>query len=95
MTPVPNAPKSASAVSAAKEPPFEEALKKLESIVEQMESGELPLEAMTARFEEGVRLVKTCQKRLEEAEIKISKLEKDASGAPTLKPADELLNDDE
>jgi exonuclease VII small subunit len=39
--------------------------------------------------------VKTCQKRLEEAEIKISKLEKDASGMPTLKPADELLNDDE
>lgn len=93
--PVPNAPKSSGAGNAPKEVPFEEALKKLESIVEQMESGELPLETMTARFEEGVRLVKTCQKRLEEAEIKISKLEKDASGMPTLKPADELLNDDE
>ncbi len=92
---MPNAPKSAGAASAAKEVPFEEALKKLESIVDQMESGELPLETMTARFEEGVRLVKTCQKRLEEAEVKISKLEKDAGGAPTLKPADELLNDDE
>lgn len=82
-------------MSAVKEPPFEEALKKLESIVEQMESGDLPLETLTARFEEGVRLVKTCQKRLEEAEVKISTLEKDASGAPTLKPADDLLNDDE
>jgi exodeoxyribonuclease VII small subunit len=92
---VPNAPKSSGAGNAPKEVPFEEALKKLESIVEQMESGELPLEAMTARFEEGVRLVKTCQKRLEEAELKISKLEKDASGQPALKPADELLNDDE
>ena len=92
---MPSAPKSASAASAAKEVPFEEALKKLESIVEQMESGELPLETMTARFEEGVRLVKTCQKRLEEAEMKISKLEKDAGGQPALKPADELLNDDE
>jgi len=92
---VPNAPKSAGAVNAAKEVPFEEALKKLESIVEQMESGELPLETMTARFEEGVRLVKTCQKRLEEAEIKISQLEKDAGATPTLKPADELLNNDE
>ena len=89
---MPNAPKSP---SAGKEVPFEEALKKLESIVEQMESGELPLETMTARFEEGVRLVKTCQKRLEEAEVKISQLEKDAGGPPTLKPADELLKDDE
>lgn len=95
MLPVPNAPKTPSAASAAKEVPFEEALKKLESIVEQMESGELPLETMTARFEEGVRLVKTCQRRLEEAELKISKLEKDAGGLPALKPADELLNDDE
>ena len=83
-------------MTAAKEVPFEEALKKLESIVEQMESGELPLETMTARFEEGVRLVKTCQQRLEEAELKISKLEKDASGTPTLSAAEELLhNDDE
>ena len=93
--PVPNAPKSSGAGNAPKEVPFEEALKKLESIVEQMESGELPLETMTARFEEGVRLVKTCQKRLEEAEVKIIQLEKDASGAPTLKPADELLHDNE
>ena len=95
MPAVPNAPKSSGAGDALKEVPFEESLKKLESIVEQMESGELPLETMTARFEEGVRLVKTCQKRLEEVELKISKLEKDAGGEPALKPADELLNDDE
>ena len=92
---MPNVSKSPGAGDASKEVPFEEALKQLESIVEQMESGELPLETMTARFEEGVRLVKTCQKRLEEAEIKISKLEKDASGTPTLSAAQELLNDDE
>jgi exodeoxyribonuclease VII small subunit len=91
---VPNVPKSSGAGN--KDVPFEEALKQLESIVEQMESGELPLETMTARFEEGVRLVKTCQQRLEEAELKISKLEKDASGTPTLSAAEELLhNDDE
>jgi len=75
--------------------PFEEALKKLESVVEAMESGELPLDTLLARFEEGTRLVKACQTRLEEAELKISKLEKDASGEPVLKPAGDSLLDNE
>lgn len=90
-----NGPKNAGAAGAAKEAPFEEALKKLESIVEQMEAGELPLETMMARFEEGVRLVKTCQTRLEEAEVKISRLDQDAAGNPVVTPADALLNNDE
>ena len=66
--------------------PFDEALKKLETIVESMEAGDLPLETMLARFEEGTRLSKICQAKLAEAEIKIQQLEKDASGTPTLKP---------
>ena len=66
--------------------PFEEALKKLETVVEAMESGELPLENLLARFEEGTRLVKVCQEKLEEAELKIQKLEKSAGGETTLKP---------
>jgi len=69
-----------------KEPAFEDALKKLENIVEPMESGDLPLETLLAKFEEGTRLVKTCQSRLEEAELKISKLEKNRSGEFTLQP---------
>ena len=92
---VPNAPRNTGPAGGPKEAPFEEALKKLESIVEQMEAGELPLETMMARFEEGVRLVKTCQTRLEEVEVKISKLDQDAGGSPVLKPADALLKDDE
>jgi exodeoxyribonuclease VII small subunit len=92
---VPNAPKNAPAASAVKEPPFEEALQNLESIVEQMEGGELPLETMLTRFEEGVRLVKSCQSRLDEAELKINKLEKTADGQAVLKPADPALTDDE
>ena len=68
--------------------PFQEALKKLERIVDEMESGDLPLEAMLARFEEGTRLVKICQTKLEEAELKIQKLEKNAAGDITLKPAE-------
>ncbi len=66
--------------------PFEEALKKLEGIVEAMENGDLPLEQLLARFEEGTRLVQVCQAKLEQAELKIQKLEKDASGQVTLRP---------
>ena len=66
--------------------PFEEALKRLESIVEAMESDELPLETLLTRFEEGTRLVTICQGKLEEAEQKIQKLEKNAAGALTLQP---------
>jgi exodeoxyribonuclease VII small subunit len=66
--------------------PFEEALQKLESVVESMESGELPLEKLLAQFEEGTRLVKICQTKLAEAELRIKQLEKDAVGQTTLKP---------
>ena len=95
MQPVSNAPRNTGPTGAAKEAPFEEALKKLETIVEQMEAGELPLETMMARFEEGVRLVKTCQTRLEEAEVQIRRLDQDAAGNPVSKPADALINNDE
>lgn len=83
---MPNSTKS-SATAAGNELPFEEALQKLEDIVESMESGDLPLESLLARFEEGTRLVKTCQTRLEEAELKVSKLEKNRAGELVLQPA--------
>ena len=66
--------------------PFEDALKKLEGVVEAMESGDLPLEALLARYEEGARLVKICQEKLAEAELKIQQLEKSAAGEMKLKP---------
>ena len=66
--------------------PFEEALKKLESIVEAMESGDLPLETLLTRFEEGTKLARVCQTKLSEAELKIQKLEKSAAGEVTLTP---------
>jgi exodeoxyribonuclease VII small subunit len=78
--------------TAAEEMPFEEALTKLESIVEAMESGDLPLETMLARFDEGMKLAKHCQGKLEEADLKIQQLEKNAAGEFALKPAG--LNDD-
>ena len=60
--------------------PFEDALKRLEDIVESMEAGDLPLETLLARFEEGTRMVKVCQERLEQAELKIKQLEKNPAG---------------
>jgi exodeoxyribonuclease VII small subunit len=78
---------SAAQTGDSKDSSFEEALKKLEGIVESMESDELPLETLLARFEEGTRLAKICQSKLTEAELKIQQLERNASGELTLKPA--------
>jgi len=80
--------KTARADTAKGSLPFEEALKKLEGVVEAMESEELPLEALLARYEEGTRLVKICQEKLAEAELKIRQLEKNAAGEMKLKPVD-------
>jgi exodeoxyribonuclease VII small subunit len=66
--------------------PFEEALKKLEAIVEAMESGDLPLEALLVKYEEGTKLAQICQARLAEADLKIQQLEQNAAGEPILKP---------
>jgi exodeoxyribonuclease VII small subunit len=59
---------------------FEAALAQLESIVESMESGEVPLAELLARFEEGNRLLKLCEARLKEAELKIDQLKKQKDG---------------
>jgi exodeoxyribonuclease VII small subunit len=59
---------------------FEAAMERLEKIVEQMESGKLPLEDLIVRYEEGMKLVKTCQERLASAEQKIEILTRDNAG---------------
>ena len=53
---------------------FEDALGRLETILESMESGDTPLADLVAKFEEGSDLLKTCQAKLKEAELKIEKL---------------------
>jgi len=67
--------------------PFEEALHRLEGIVEAMEAQDLPLETLLAKFEEGTKLAQLCQARLNDAEVKIQQLEKNAKGELSLKPA--------
>ena len=82
---MPNPSKNTGQTS-AKSPPFEEALKKLEGVVDAMESDDLPLETLLAKYEEGTRLVKICHEKLAEAELKIQQLEKGAAGEMKLKP---------
>ncbi len=68
--------------------PFETALERLESIVKEMEAGELPLEKTMQHFEEGMGLVKQCDKRLHEVERKIELLTKEGDQV-TAEPFDE------
>jgi exodeoxyribonuclease VII small subunit len=55
---------------------FEQSLARLEQLVDEMEGGELGLEAMITHFEEGSKLVDLCSKKLNEVEQKIEKLVK-------------------
>jgi exodeoxyribonuclease VII small subunit len=59
---------------------FETALTKLETIVESMETGEVPLADLLAKFEEGNKLLRHCEGRLKEAELKIEQLKKERDG---------------
>ena len=59
---------------------FETALGQLEAIVESMESGDVPLAELLAKFEAGTRLLQTCEARLKEAELKIEQLKKQKDG---------------
>lgn len=60
----------------AKELKFEEMMKKLEGIVNDLESGEMPLEESLKRYEDGVKLLRLCRKRLDETKRKIEILVK-------------------
>ncbi len=76
-------------MSKKKSEQFEEALKKLEVIVEKMEKGSLPLEEAMEAFSEGIRLVEFCNRKLEEAESKIQVfMGAQEEGGPVLAPFD-------
>ena len=53
---------------------YESSLKKLEEIVSKLEDGDISLEDSVKSFEEGIGLVKECQKQLSDAELKVKKL---------------------
>ena len=68
---------------------FEEALKKLEKIVQNLEDGDLPLDEALEKYEEGIRLSKACAKKLEVAKKKVEILLKNEDGSVELKEFDE------
>jgi exodeoxyribonuclease VII small subunit len=77
--------KAKTAKTAAPELNFEKAMDRLEAIVEQMETGKLPLEDLIVRYEEGMNLVKVCQERLTNAEQKIEIIARNNAGKPVVK----------
>jgi exodeoxyribonuclease VII small subunit len=65
---------------------FEQAIQRLEKIVADMEGAELPLEDVLKKYEEGTRLVRFCNQKLEEAEKKIEILARKPDGSVALEP---------
>ena len=65
---------------------FETALARLEEIVGELEKGDIPLEQSLKLFEEGIKLSRICNKRLEEAERKVEILIKDKDGVVRAEP---------
>jgi exodeoxyribonuclease VII small subunit len=65
---------------------FEEALKRLEEIVGELEKGEVPLDNTLTLFEEGVRLSRFCRGKLDEAGKKIDILLKEEGGVSRREP---------
>lgn len=65
---------------------FEESLRRLEKIVEQMEHGDLPLEDSIKLFEEGMQLSAECKEHLEQAEGKVQILMKQRDGSMKAEP---------
>jgi exodeoxyribonuclease VII small subunit len=59
---------------------FEQALKQLEQIVQDLESGDIPLEKAIKKFEEGIELSKFCAEKLDESEKRVTMLTQDAAG---------------
>jgi exodeoxyribonuclease VII small subunit len=72
---------------------FEEAMKRIEQIVADLESGKLSLEESLNRFEEAVKLARQCQQRLEQAQARIAKLAKNDQGGFRLEPLDQSRDD--
>lgn len=67
---------------------FESSLEELERIVRELERGDLPLEKSLELFEQGVKLSRACQERLNEAERRIEILTRDSQGRPAIRPFD-------
>lgn len=70
----------------AKKPTFEEALKQLETIAEQIERGQIGLEESIVKYEQGMTLVKQCREILAKAELRIQQVQERGDGTLVEKP---------
>lgn len=68
---------------------FEDAMKKLEKIVDDLEQGDLTLDEALKKYQEGIELSRACNQRLENAKKKIEVLVKNKKGDFEIKPLDE------
>ena len=73
---------------------LEKALGDLETLVEELESGDLPLEKAMQKFEDGIKLTRSCQSALKDAEQKVEVLLKSAGGKEALEDFDLGEDDD-
>jgi exodeoxyribonuclease VII small subunit len=71
---------------------FEASLEALEKIVHQLEDGDLPLEKSLDLFEQGIRLSRECQERLNQAERRIEVLLRDNQGRTVVSPFNEPVD---
>ena len=74
---------------------FDETLKKLETILNELERGDAPLEKTVEMFESGMGLVRILSRRLEEMEVKINKLIEKDGGELGLEPLESFEDDEE
>jgi exodeoxyribonuclease VII small subunit len=76
-----------------KTPPLEKSLADLEALVDELESGDLPLEKALQKFEEGIKLTRQCQAALRDAEQKVEILVQSTGGKEMLQAFD-VADDD-
>ncbi|HEY3215571.1 MAG TPA: exodeoxyribonuclease VII small subunit [Candidatus Eisenbacteria bacterium] len=86
MTPRKNPTSAPPEAAADAVPSFEQALERLETIVSELEGGELSLEESLARYEEGVRLSRRLGQKLDEAEKRIERLVEEPGEPPATRP---------
>jgi len=73
---------------------YEEALKRLEKLVAELDKSEIDLETRLKKFEEGTKLARTLLKKLDQAKKKVELLVKSETGTASLVPFDDDLDDE-
>jgi exodeoxyribonuclease VII small subunit len=73
----------------SKKPTFEEAMVKLEEIIDLLDEGGLPLEELEAKFMEGMKLSEFCESRLREVEMRVEKIMEKETGEAIIEPFEE------